>query len=67
MEKNFNKKWTFEAGTVEEAIENALKKLQCSKDELCIKVASEEKRGLFGMNGAEPAKIIVTYKKINLT
>lgn len=63
MEKNMNKKWRFEAKTVEGAIERALTELKCSRDDVNIKVVCEEKRGLFGMDGAEPAKIIVTMKE----
>jgi len=62
MKKNAGKSKSFEAGTVEEAIEKALKELNCTREELVIKVVSEEKKGLFGMDGAEPAKIIVSKK-----
>lgn len=57
-----NKKWSFEAKTVESAIERALNELQCSREDVNVKVVCEEKRGLFGMDGAEPAKIVVTRK-----
>ncbi|MEW5894876.1 MAG: Jag N-terminal domain-containing protein [Candidatus Omnitrophota bacterium] len=60
-EKN-EQKWNFEGVTVEEAIQNALKELKCDREDLRIKVVSEEKKGLFGMEGAEPAKIVV-FKK----
>ena len=63
MGDNMSKKWNFEAKTVEAAIEKALIKLECSREEVDVKVACEEKRGLFGMDGAEPAKIIVTMKR----
>lgn len=62
MTKNLGKKWNFEAGTVEEAIEKALDVLECAREEIGVEVVSEEKRGLFGMDGAEPAKIIVRLK-----
>jgi spoIIIJ-associated protein len=62
MGTDINKKWIFQAGTVEEAIEKAVLKLGCTRDEICVKVVSEEKRGLFGMEGAAPAKIAVTLK-----
>lgn len=52
-----------EAKTVEEAIKRALKQLKVSRDEIRIKVLSEEKRGLFGMEGATPAKIRVSVIK----
>lgn len=63
MKKIFEKSQSFQAKTVEEAIEKAEKELQCSRERLLIKVVSEEKKGLFGMDGAEPAKIMVTKKK----
>ncbi len=63
MDKELNKKWTFEAGKVEEAIEIALKKLCCSREDIQVEVVSEEKKGLFGMDGAEPAKIVVRKKQ----
>lgn len=53
----------FYGSTVEEAIKNALTELSVSREELQIKVVSEEKKGLFGMQGEKPAKIIVNFKK----
>lgn len=50
----------FEGNTVEEAIKNALKKLKLPRDKLKFEVLSEEKKGLFGMPGAKPAKIRVS-------
>ena len=61
-EKSDHKKWSFEAPTVEGAIEKAVRELKCGREELRIKVVCEEKRGLFGMEGAEPAKIVVIKK-----
>jgi len=52
-----------EGGSVDEAIKKALKILGASKDDVDVKVVSEEKRGLFGMEGEKPAKIRVTLKK----
>ena len=49
--------------TVEEAIQKALKELGVSRDSVVVKVVSEEKKGLFGMEGEKPAKIIVSLKK----
>lgn len=49
-----------EGKNVEEAIKKALKELKLSKDKVKIEVLSEEKRGLFGMAGAKPAKIRAT-------
>lgn len=51
-----------EAATIEEAIRKALKTLQASKDQVTIKVLKEEHKGLFGMEGAELAKIKVMLK-----
>ena len=51
-----------EAATVEDAIIKALKTLHAQKEDVTIKVLKEEKKGLFGMTGASPAKIRVTTK-----
>lgn len=53
----------FEGSTVEEAIKKALKQLGVSRQEMDIKVVCEAKKGLFGMEGAKPAKIKVFLKK----
>ena len=52
-----NKYIEIEAGTVQEAIENALKELNCKRGEAEIKVVAEGHRGLFEMGGVTPAKI----------
>ncbi len=52
-----------EAPTVEDAIKKALNILHAQKKEVSIKVLKEEHKGLFGMEGAEPAKIRVTIKQ----
>lgn len=62
MKNNDSKYFEFDGPTVEDAIKKALKKLCVSRDDVVIKVVSEEKRGLFGMEGANPAKIKVTLK-----
>ena len=49
--------------TVEEAIQKALKELNVSREDVDVKVVCEEKKGLFGMEGEKPAKIIVTLIK----
>ena len=49
--------------TVEEAVQKALKELKVSREEVEVKVVSEEKKGLFGMGGQKPAKIIATVKQ----
>jgi len=51
-----------EGGTVEEAIQKARDILKVSREDLHVKVVCEEKKGLFGMEGAKPAKIKVTIK-----
>jgi spoIIIJ-associated protein len=60
MEKN--RSFEFEGSTVEEAIHKAVKQLKMSQKDLDVKIVCEEKRGLFGMEGAKPAKIRVTIK-----
>lgn len=52
-----------EANTVREAIDKALKILDCKRKDIEIKVLAEGERGLFNMNGAKPARIRVTIKK----
>lgn len=52
----------FVGSTIEEAIKKALDELQVKRDDIVVKVVSEEKKGLFGMEGANPAKIKVTMK-----
>jgi spoIIIJ-associated protein len=54
-----------EAKTVKEAIEKVLKTLHVSREDLEIQVLSEEKKGLFGMEGAKRAKIRVSLKNKN--
>lgn len=54
-----------EGNTVEDAIKKALQLLNVSRSELKIRIVCEEKKGLFGMEGAKPAKIKVTLKKKN--
>lgn len=49
-----------EGKTVEEAVKKALSQLKVPRQRVQIKVVSEEKRGLFGMKGAKPAKVRVT-------
>jgi len=52
-----------EAKTTKEAIDIALKKLGVPKSKAKIEILREEHKGLFGMEGAELAKIKVTLKK----
>ena len=53
----------FEGATTEEAIVKAEQSLGVSRESLDIKVVCEEKRGLFGMQGAKLAKIKVMKKE----
>lgn len=52
-----------EGKTPEEAIEKALAMLCVSRNEVRIKILAEEEKGLFGMDGARPAKIRATVIK----
>ena len=52
-----------EGRSTQEAIEIALKKLGVAKNSVKIKILSEEKKGLFGMEGAKQARIRVTVVK----
>lgn len=52
----------FEGNTVEDAIKKAVKFLKIPRDKLDVKVVCEEQKGLFGMEGAKPAKIKVILK-----
>jgi len=53
-----------EGATVEDAIKKALEILNVSREQINVKIVCEEKKGLFGMEGAKPAKIKVSLKKI---
>ena len=55
----------FEGRTVEEAIKKALKELKLPREQVTIEVLSEEEKGLFGMQGARPAKVRITKKREN--
>lgn len=48
-----------EGKTVEEAIKKALVELKLPRSKVKIEVLSEEEMGLFGMQGAKPAKVRV--------
>jgi len=52
-----------EAKTTKEAITIALKKLKVRKEHVDIKILREEHKGLFGMEGAQLAKIKATLKQ----
>ncbi len=57
---NIKKSIEVEGSNVEEAVNKALKNLGLPRNKVKIEVISEEKKGLFGMPGAKPAKIRVT-------
>ncbi len=52
-----------EAKTTNEAIRIALSKLRAKREEVDIRILREEHKGLFGMEGAELAKVKVAIKK----
>jgi len=52
----------FTGKNVEEAIEEGLKELGLSRDEVEVKILDEGKAGLFGLMGASPAKIKLIVK-----
>jgi spoIIIJ-associated protein len=58
MKKN-QKQLLYEGKNVEDAINKALSELNVSREQIKIKVISEESKGLFGMDGLKPAKIKV--------
>ena len=60
MENIKSKSIEVEGKTVEEAVKKALEILKVSKEQVKIRVLSEEQKGLFGMSGAKPAKILAT-------
>lgn len=62
MIENRQKGIEVEGSTVEDAIKKALSILNVSRDEINVKVVCEEQKGLFGMEGAKPAKIKVRIK-----
>jgi len=53
----------FYGKTVDEAIQSAMKEFNVPRETLNVKIVSEEKKGLFGMEGEKPAKIIASLKK----
>ena len=56
--------YEFEGFSVEKAISKAIKQLRVTRDQIDVKIVCEEKKGLFGMEGAKPAKIKVYVKKV---
>jgi spoIIIJ-associated protein len=62
MEKKPLRGIEVEGSTVEDAIKKAMDQLNVSRENITVKVVCEEKKGLFGMEGEKPAKIIVMLK-----
>lgn len=52
-----------EGKTIAEAIKKALKELKLPRHQVKIEILSEEEKGLFGMQGAKPAKVRVSLVK----
>ena len=52
-----------EAKSTKEAISIALQKLKAKKEDVEIKILREPHKGLFGMEGAELAKVKAILKK----
>ncbi len=52
-----------EGKTIAEAISKALAQLNAKKEDVKIEVVREEEKGLFGMEGAKPAKVRVSLHK----
>ncbi len=50
---------------IEDAIEKGLQELNCSKEDVEIKILDEGTKGLFGLMGAKPAKVLLTIKDKN--
>ena len=61
--KGLPKSIEVEGQTVEEAIKRATKLFNVAREDIVVRIVSEEKKGLFGMEGAKPAKIKATLKK----
>lgn len=51
-----------EGPTTKDAIRLGLEKLGVTKDKVQVRVLAEEKKGLFGMEGAKQAKVKLTVK-----
>ncbi|MFH1360752.1 MAG: Jag N-terminal domain-containing protein [Candidatus Omnitrophota bacterium] len=52
-----------EGSTVEEAIQKGLSVLKTTRDKVSVKVVCEEQKGLFGMEGAKQAKVIISLNQ----
>ena len=52
-----------EGRNAQEALKIALKRLGVPRQNVNVKILSEENRGLFGIKGAKPARVRVTVKR----
>ena len=52
---------------IEDAIEKGLQELNCSKEDVEIKVLDEGTKGLFGLMGAKPARVLLIVKEKSQT
>lgn len=52
-----------EGGSLEEAIEIALRRLGVQRKDAEVKILCEERKGLFGLEGSKQAKIKVKIKR----
>ena len=50
---------------IEDAIQAGLKELNCSREDVEVKILDEGTKGLFGLMGAKPAKVILKMKDKN--
>ncbi len=50
---------------IEDAIQTGLKELNCSREDVEVKILDEGTKGLFGLMGAKPARVILTVKDKN--
>ena len=62
MKEDLSNSIEVEGRSVEDAIQKAMKALKAPRNEIQIKIVCEEKKGLFGMEGAKPAKIKASLK-----
>ncbi len=54
-----------EGVTIQEAIRKGLALLRVQRSQVEIHILAEEKKGLFGMRGARPAKVRIVKKSPN--
>jgi spoIIIJ-associated protein len=52
-----------EGKTIEDAIQKALMELKVKRNQVDVEILCEEEKGLFGMQGAKPAKVRVSIRK----